>query len=375
MSTEPFERLLWQQLAARGAVQGEFTPALRMPWPIRLLMGAAGWLGALFAQLFLLGSVFAVTRGNGPAIAITGLLMIGAAILMYRTTSQDSARIALGQFALAASLGGQGMVIVGVGESLGIDRLSQTAVFWLGVTALEAVLFVIVPNRLHRFVAVTGGWSAATIALYIALGGSMRNPFLMMPLTVGLLGALAMAAEMVFVLNETRIAARGTHALWEPAADATLVFGLSSALIITGTALPSEFLFDGIKHLQTPGNWVPGVLVGACLVGFAQIEGARIRCDAGTRIGLVVLAVVFSGLMVMAPAVTAGVLALAMALRRASLPWIGLAIAAILLGFIWYYSTLQWTLLVKSVTLAAAGVLLLAARLALTRMPRKEAIA
>jgi uncharacterized membrane protein len=116
-------------------------------------------------------------------------------------------------------------------------------------------------------------------------------------------------------------------------------------------------------------------LVGACLVGFAQIEGARIRCDAGTRIGLVVLAVVFSGLMVMAPAVTAGVLALAMALRRASLPWIGLAIAAILLGFIWYYSTLQWTLLVKSVTLAAAGVLLLAARLALTRMPRKEAIA
>ena len=129
MSTEPFERLLWQQLAARGAVQGEFTPALRMPWPIRLLMGAAGWLGALFAQLFLLGSVFAVTRGNGPAIAITGLLMIGAAILMYRTTSQDSARIALGQFALAASLGGQGMVIVGVGESLGIDRLSQTAVF------------------------------------------------------------------------------------------------------------------------------------------------------------------------------------------------------------------------------------------------------
>jgi hypothetical protein len=31
--------------------------------------------------------------------------MIGAAILMYRTTSQDSARIALGQFALAASLG------------------------------------------------------------------------------------------------------------------------------------------------------------------------------------------------------------------------------------------------------------------------------
>jgi len=57
------------------------------------------------------------------------------------------------------------------------------------------------------------------------------------------------------------------------------------------------------------------------------------------------------------------------------LPWIGLAIAAILLGFIWYYSTLQWTLLVKSVTLVAAGVLLLAARLALTRMPRKEAIA
>jgi hypothetical protein len=201
----------------------------------------------------------------------------------------------------------------------------------------------------------------------------MRNPFLMMPLTVGLLGALAMAAEMVFVLNETRIAARGTHALWEPAADATLVFGLSSALIITGTALPSEFLFDGIKHLQ-PATGCPACWSAPAWLA-SRRSRARIRCDAGTRIGLVVLAVVFSGLMVMAPAVTAGVLALAMALRRASLPWIGLAIAAILLGFIWYYSTLQWTLLVKSVTLAAAGVLLLAARLALTRMPRKEAIA
>jgi hypothetical protein len=102
----------------------------------------------------------------------------------------------------------------------------------------------------------------------------MRNPFLMMPLTVGLLGALAMAAEMVFVLNETRIAARGTHALWEPAADATLVFGLSSALIITGTALPSEFLFDGIKHIAD-SRQLGARRVGRRLPGWLRADRGR----------------------------------------------------------------------------------------------------
>ncbi len=375
MSTERLERLLWQQLSARGAVQGDFVATLRTPWPIRLLMGAAGWLGALFAQMFLLGSVFAVTRGNGPGIAITGVLMIGAAILMYRSTSQDSTRIALGQFALAVSLGGQGMLIVGVGETLGLGWLADTAAFWLGVAALDAVLFAIVPNRLHRFVMVLGAWGAVTVALYIGLGGSVRNPFLVLPISVGVLGALAMAAVVVFVLNEGRLAARGVHALWEPAADATLFFGLASALLITGATHPVQLLLDGIRPWPMSAVWLPGALLGICLVGLAQIEGTRIRCDASIRVALLALAAAFSALMLMAPAVTAGVLALALALRRASLPWIGLAVATIVLGFIWYYSALQWTLLAKSATLVAAGALLLAARMALTRMPRKEAIA
>ncbi|MBV8273167.1 MAG: DUF4401 domain-containing protein [Cupriavidus sp.] len=375
MSTEQIERLLWQQLAARGAVHGEYAATLRTPWPIRLLMGAAGWLGALFAQLFLLGSVFAVTRGNGPAIAITGVLMISAAILMYRLTGHDSARIALGQFALAASLGGQGMLIVGVGETLGIDRLMQTAPFWLGVAALEVVLFAIVPNRLHRFVAALGAWAAATVALYVALGGSIRHPFLAMPFSVGIPGALAMAAVTAFVLVEGRIAAQRRHGLWEPAADATLLFGLAAALIVTGATHPFSILFDDARPWQMHGAWLPGVLLGIGLAAFALIECARTGCEARVRGALLLVSIAFSALMLMAPAVTAGVLALALALRRASLPWLGLAIAAIVLGFIWYYSTLQWTLLAKSATLAAAGALLLAARIALTRMPRKEVIA
>jgi len=375
MSTEQFERQLWQQLATRGAVHGEYAATLRTPWPIRLLMGAAGWLGALFAQMFLLGSVFAVTRGNGPAIAITGVLMIGAAITMYRLAGHDSARIALGQFALAASLGGQGMVIVGVGESLGIDRLVHTAPFWLGVAALEAVLFAIVPNRLHRFVAVLGGWAAATVALYVALGAPIRHPFLAMPYSVGVLAALAMAAVTAFVLYEARIAAQGRHGLWEPAADATLMFGVAAALIVTAAAHPISILIDDGRPWQTPGAWLPGALLGAVLASFTLIECARTGCEARIRGALLAVSIAFSALMLMAPAVTAGVLALALALRRASLPWLGLAIAAILLGFVWYYSTLQWTLLAKSATLAAAGMLLLAARIALTRLPRKEAIA
>ncbi len=63
-----------------------------------------------------------------------------------------------------------------------------------------------------------------------------------------------------------------------------------------------------------------------------------------------------------APAIGAGALALGLALRRASLPWLGLGVAAIAIGFIWYYSSLHWTLLAKSVTLAVAGLVLLGLR-------------
>lgn len=367
MSGGSIERTLWDQLAARGAVQGDFTPGGRTPWPIRLLMGAAGWLGAIFFQLFLVGSVFAATRGSGPAMAVTGVLMIGAAVALYRTSTKEAGRIALGQFALALSLGGQGMLFGGLAEALSFDRLADSAGFWLLIAAIEAVLFVIVANRLHRFLVAFDTWATLAIALCVAMSDAMTPRWTAIPLYVGVLAALALAAVAVAVVLEDRLAASGRHGAWESAIDATLVFALAGLLVVTGATHPGYLLFGEAKPWHVPAGWLPGVLAGIVLLGFAWIEGRRLSVEPRIGVVLAAVVVVLGALMVLAPAVTAGVLVLALAMRRGSMVWMGLAVATLLLGFVWYYSTLQWTLLAKSATLAAAGVLLLAARAVLTR--------
>lgn len=367
------ERTLWSQLAARGVVQGDYAGTLRTPWPIRLLMGGAGWLGALFFQMFLIGTVFATTRGNGPAMAITGVVMIGIAVALYRITAKESGRIALGQFALALSLGGQGMVIAGVGEALGFSRFLETTPFWLGVAVLEAVLFALVPDRLHRFLAMLGLWLALAVAACVALGGAVAPRWTAIPMALGPMTAVAFAALLAFVMNEERIAAAGRLQMAEPAADATLVAALAGALVTTGFAHPARLIFGVDAPWHVHGGWLAGALAGAALVAFALIECKRLACRTAVSATVLAVTVAFCALMVYAPAVTAGVLALAVALRRGSLPWLGLAIATVLIGFVWYYSTLQWTLLAKSITLVAAGALLLAARALLGRIASREA--
>ena len=368
MSAQTVERELWDDLAARGVVEGDYVATQRTPWPIRLLKGAAGWLGALFFQVFLLGSVFAATSGNGPAMLVTGLLMLGGAVLLYRMAGERSGRIALGQFALALSLGGQGMAIFGTAETLGGEWLVDRAAFWLGVGVFEVTLYAIVPNRLHRFVVALGAWTALAFALNIALAGARHYGWVVLPWSLGWLMPLACGVVTVFVLKEHSLAARGEHGRWEPGADATLVFALAAALLVTGATHPLAGVFDerGAPRLSAP--WLAGVLTEVVLLLFALCECRRLQVGPRISAAVMVVTMAFAALMVMAPAVGAGVLVLALALRRGSLPWLGLGIAALTLGFVWYYGSLQWTLLAKSATLVAAGVLLLAVRIVMRKM-------
>ncbi|WP_244786179.1 DUF4401 domain-containing protein [Cupriavidus pauculus] len=375
MNRDRIERTLWSQLSARGAVSGDYVATQRVPWPIRLLMGGAGWLGALFFQLFLVGTVFVSMRENGVAMAVTGIVMIGIAMLLFRVKAKESGRIAMGQFALAMCLGGQGMLVVGVGEVIGANRLVDTAPFWMGVALLEAVLFLLVPDRLHRFIAALGMWSALAMAVCIGLGDLVAPRWTAIPVALGVLVAVALAMVLTFALQEAAAAASGRHAMWEPAADATLLFAVAGALIVTAFAHPVDLLFGTATARPAPGFWLAGALIGAELAALVLIECKRLACDPRVSASVLAVALAFGALMVYAPAVSAGVLAMAVALRRGSLPWLGLAIGTVLIGFVWYYGTLHWTLLAKSATLAGAGVLLLMARALAIAVSRKESVA
>lgn len=360
---------LWQDLAARGEVQGERPDHTHTPWAVRCLMGAAGWLGALFFQLFLVGTVFVAARENGIAMAVTGLAMIALAALLY----WRGGGIAAGQFALAVSLSGQGMAVFGLVEALGFTRVTESAGFWAGLALFEAALALLIPNRLHRLLCAVGAWIGLAGAVHLVLAGSEPKDWLLLTWSLGWLVPLGCALVTGFTLAEARLCAAGRHTLLEPLADATLLFTLAVALVVTGMSHPLAWL-GGPEAGRIPlAHWVAGGLATLVLAGFALAECRRLALSPALQGAVLAGVAAFGALMAAAPAVVAGVLALGLALRRASMPWLGLGIASIAVGFIWYYSALHWTLLAKSATLAAAGVLLLAGRYWLLGRTKMEA--
>lgn len=357
------EQRLWRELAARGAVQGECPEHSHAPWAVRCLMGAAGWLGALFFQMFLVGTVFVAARDNGVAMAVTGLAMIGLATLLY----WRGGGIAASQFALAVSLCGQGMAVYGLVEALGFTRVVETAGFWAGIALFEGVLVLLVPNRLHRLLSGLGVWIGLAGAVHFGLPRGATDDWLALTWTLGWLAPLGCALVTAFTLAEARVCAAGRHALLEPLADATLLAALAMALVVTGMSHPMAWLFEPEAGRLSFAHWIGGALLTLVLAGFALAECRRLAVGSAMQAAVLAGMLAFGALMAAAPAVVAGVLALALALRRAAMAWMGLGVAAIAIGFVWYYSALHWTLLAKSVTLAAAGVLLLAGRYWLLR--------
>lgn len=352
------EQRLWQELATRGEVHGEQPQHTHTPWAVRCLMGAAGWLGALFFQLFLVGSVFVAARENAVAMAVTGLAMIGLAALLY----WRGGGIAAGQFALAVSLSGQGLAVYGMTQALGFTRVTDSAGFWAGLALFEAALAWLVPNRLHRLLSGLGVWIGLAGAVHIVLHGGARHEWVMPTWSLGWLVPVCCALATGFTLAEARLCAAGRHALLEPLADATLLFALAVALVVTGMSHPMSWLGDPEAGRYSAAHWIAGGLATLVLAGFALAECRRLAVAPAMLGAILVGVLAFGALMAAAPAVVAGVLALGLALRRASMPWLGLGVSTIAIGFVWYYTALHWTLLAKSATLAAAGVLLLAGR-------------
>jgi hypothetical protein len=356
---------LWQDLAARGLAQGQPAQAqARTPWAVRLLMGLAGWLGAVFFLAFLLGSVFVAARDNAMAMVLCGAAMIALAAVLYR---RRAGATALGQFALAVSLSGQGLLVYGASQAYGGSRLLETTPFWGALALFEAVLYVLVGNRLHRFLVAMGVWASVALALHLAMTPGLRHVWQAMSFSLDWLAPLALALLTGFVLAEGRLCAAGLHGWLEPAADAALVFALGAALLVTGMGQPDALLFDADTGRHTGNYWLAGALCGAVFAAYALAEAGRLWPGPAVRVAAMLGVVLFSALLAGAPAVVAAALALGLALRRGSLPWLGLAVATLGIGFIWYYSALHWTLLIKSATLAGAGLAVLLLRMALHR--------
>jgi hypothetical protein len=341
--------LLWSRLREAALVQGDVPAAddQASPWYVRLMLGIAGWIGALFLLAFVGAGLVFITRSGGAQVAV-GVLACGAATMTFRAAPKNDF---LGQFALAVSLAGQVLLAMGIGALLHPWEQS-----WQPVAALiaiqQAVLFLLVPNFIHRV------WTAgsASYAALVALGEAF----------IHFAPALAAAAFIALWLREFQHPRQASlvRAAGYGLAITTLLCAVLSASLMQALVWGAGFDASGVR---APWWWVNGAAAGAVLVAgvIALLRREGLSLASGPARSALAGALVIAAASIKAPGLAPATAILVVGYANGNRVLAGLGVLALLAYLSHYYYALQATLLEKSMLLAGAGVAVLAARFAL----------
>jgi uncharacterized membrane protein len=338
---------LWDRLADAGYVTGEMVPLdeRQTPWFVRIMLGFAGWIGALFLLGFVAMSMQFAFKSSTAAM-IVGSLFCAAAAFIFRAGSRNDFAV---QFGLATSFAGQALFIYGIMEMFH----GMSGGNYLIIMIFEAVLVAVISNPIHRVACSFG----AALSFGLALS-SFRLP--------GIAPALITLGIAVIWLYELKWAKRGS--LVRP-----IGYGLVlAAVFINGALLMHSPMSYGAGSGIDPklimySYWARVVINGAVFI-FAvsrllSREGFGIN-DRLAQVALIAaLAIAISSFK--APGIITGLVVILLGYANGNRVLTGLGILASLAYLSHYYYQLQTTLLVKSVSLAITGAVLLAARFAL----------
>ena len=340
---------LWKRLAETGLVSGDLPVAAESPspWPVRAMLGIAGWVGALFLLGFA-GAAFAVLFRSAEAALPAGAICCIAAYVIFRAMPRHDFAA---QFGLAISLAGQALLLVGLGYLFGSHRSST---IFLLMAAVEAALALAVPNYIHRVFTI----AAANFCL-LSAAAVMGAPALA---TV----VAAVGAALIW-LDQIRMAEQPS--LWEP-----LGYGFAIALVhLDGSMMMGPELWSMLLPRDAPVpdflRWAGPIGAGIVFVYTVwQLRGrAGVEPDSPGGICIAAAAIVFALCGLAAPGISAAILVLALGFANGNRVLMGLGLLAFGGYLSHFYYQLSSTLLVKSMVLTATGVVLLGLRWAIER--------
>ncbi|HEX9397165.1 MAG TPA: DUF4401 domain-containing protein [Burkholderiales bacterium] len=337
---------LWARLREGGLVSGDAPQRgeAGVPWFVRLMLGIAGWIGALFLLGFV-GAGFAFVMKSAGASFGVGAAACAAAVFIFRAAPKSDF---VAQFGLAVSLAGQALLVFGAVQMFERSIMGIA----LYVTLQQALLFVLVPNFVHRLWAAWSGALAAAYALFDA-GLFAFIPALMT-------GAFVWLALREFELARFGAMVRaGVYGLALAAVQVAVLHGGLAGMVL-------GFRGHGLQ-LGESGAWLGRLASLAVLLWAVAMLLRREGLALGSAQGRVGLAgaLILGIASFKAPGVAPAVAILIVGYANADRVLAGLGILALLGYLSHYYYSMQVTLLEKSGLLAAAGFALLVARLAL----------
>jgi len=349
---------VWQQLLAAGIVQGAAPPAAaaRSPWFVRVMLGVAGWFGALFLLLFVGFALEFIIKSSGASV-IAGVLACAAAAALFRAAPENDFA---SQFGFAVSLAGQALLVFGLASATGGKTLASVGMM---LSVVQAILFWLVPSYLHRI------WTASTGACAFALAVADMGLVAFAP---GILtAAFAWVALKEFDLARHSALARAA------------AYGLALAVIVVAVLHSGAWFSWIFERPKSPIGGIWGVRIGAAFTGAVLLwsvfqllarEGLAME-SAQARIALAGAGIVALATL-KAPGLGPAAAVLVLGFANGNRVLAGLGILGLLAYLSHYYYSLQLTLLEKSLLLACTGVTLLGVRLALDRVwpTTKEAL-
>lgn len=346
---------LWAQLRADGLVEGEVPnqdqPA--SPWYVRIMLGIAGWIGALFLMGFV-GAALSFVIEEAASAAIAGLICCGVAFALFRRFDGNDF---VEQFGLAISLVGQILLIIALAQHL----KPQDPGLYLAIAAVQAGLALAIPNFLHRLLTTSG----AAVALALAIN----------QLSLHGLSAPLLCAGLGLVWLKPRLWAVGGR-LWRP-----IGYGLVLALLLVETfrLFGAERLFgmgsEAVPWIKLHGPALGRALTAAVLVFVALALIRREAVRPASRAGLTAagVAILLGLVSLQAPGLASALLILLLGFAAGNRILAALGILS-LLGFLaHFYYSLQASLLEKSAILAVTGFCLLAGHFILRRSSQPPA--
>ena len=351
---------LWTLLKGENLVQGE-TPEIAhadSPWYVKLLLGIAGWWAAAFGLSFLM-LVFTLFMKDAMAVLILGSLLIGGAFLILRQSGQAF----LEHLALAISLAGQVLVILVIFNAFNAFSAArfENEVYWLLAGLFQVILALAIPNFVHR---VFCTWNAA---IFFAVALVLFDVPYMFSSVVMLLMAWLWLSEYSYPKHIQKIRA--------------MAYGLTLALV----SIESFVLFVSKGAASSWGTnvdaesimrpWMGEVLLG-CVAFYVvwfllrqnkqSMKQPLVICSLFATLLLVVASFEATGL-------TVGMMIVLLGFAGSNRVLIGIGVVSLLFYVSAYYYLLERTLLDKSLTLLAVGILLLGVRWMMLRfVPKGE---
>lgn len=336
--------------------------AAEAPWPAKVLAGLCAWIAAPFV-VGLIGLLIGFATGTGGLI---GLLILAAAAGAFlsrvpgRGVFKDQAALCL---TLAGTLGAG--IVYASEYSQHLPYLPLLILFAVGTLAVD--------NAIYRFFAAAIGIPVLAITVLMpGLDGSSFYYFhksveeysLLSPVMPALFFSLLCVA-LAHVRTMPAAGRPDAGGLADPRWSPSLA-GCHAALFLMG--LPS---FEGFFLLF--GGFFPlfgmiGVGAGAGLVYLAFRVSRQLGLPLSQQGFFLIVSVAAACISLRLPWFGTGLFALALSRRAGSTPLMGLAVLGLAVGVNLEYYSLSTSLLHKSASLAAIGLLLAAAALVLHKL-------